>query len=122
MIRAPSCPVMRRSPDMSRLALMVSPFGVGSCTRGQTRRLHIAVALIAASTLAFPAIADARGKQRSGNAQDEKDATAAKNEADAAEHVRKASEALQAHRYDEAMAEFEAGYALVPKPAFILNM
>jgi tetratricopeptide (TPR) repeat protein len=72
--------------------------------------------------LVFPTSADARGKERSGHAKDATDAKAGKAEADAAEHVRKASEALRARRYDEAMAEFEAGYAIVPKPGFVLNM
>jgi hypothetical protein len=46
----------------------------------------------------------------------------AKAEAAAREHVRKAAEAFQAGRYDEALVEFEAGYAAVPRPAFLLNM
>jgi tetratricopeptide (TPR) repeat protein len=45
-----------------------------------------------------------------------------KAEAEASEHVRKAAEAFRAGRFDEAMTEFEAGYAIVPRPAFVLNM
>src|SRR6185503_10171670 len=40
----------------------------------------------------------------------------------AREHVRKAADAFREGRYDTAMAEFEAGYAIVPRPGFVLNM
>jgi len=43
-------------------------------------------------------------------------------EASAREHIQKGSAALRAGRYDEAMTEFESGYAAVPLPGFILNM
>jgi tetratricopeptide (TPR) repeat protein len=43
-------------------------------------------------------------------------------EARAKQHVRKATDAFRAGRYDEATSEFEAGYAIVPLPAFVLNM
>jgi tetratricopeptide (TPR) repeat protein len=37
-------------------------------------------------------------------------------------HIQKAADAFQDGRYDEAMTEFEAGYAAVPRPGFVLNM
>ena len=43
-------------------------------------------------------------------------------EARAREHIQKGAAALRAGDYDEAMTEFEAGYAAVPLPGFILNM
>ena len=43
-------------------------------------------------------------------------------EARAREHIQKGAAALRAGHYDEAMTEFEAGYAAVPLPGFILNM
>jgi tetratricopeptide (TPR) repeat protein len=43
-------------------------------------------------------------------------------EARAREHIQKGAAALRAGRYDDAMTEFEAGYAAVPLPGFILNM
>jgi tetratricopeptide (TPR) repeat protein len=43
-------------------------------------------------------------------------------EASARAHIQKGAQALRAGRYDEAMTEFEAGYAAVPLPGFILNM
>ncbi len=38
------------------------------------------------------------------------------------EHYRKGQEAYDAQRYEDAYREFEQGYALVAKPAFLLNM
>jgi tetratricopeptide (TPR) repeat protein len=73
----------------------------------------VVAALIAAWSSMDPTAAVARGNDRPPDA---------KAEAQAKEHVRKATEALRAGRYDEATAEFEAGYAIVPLPAFILNM
>jgi len=61
----------------------------------------------------MPVTAQARGNDRPVDP---------KAEAVAREHVRKAAEAFQAGRYDQALAEFEAGYAAVPRPAFVLNM
>jgi hypothetical protein len=46
----------------------------------------------------------------------------AKADRQAREHVRKGAEAFRDGRYDAAMAEFEAGYAAVPRPGFLLNM
>jgi tetratricopeptide (TPR) repeat protein len=43
-------------------------------------------------------------------------------EARAREHIQKGAAALRAGHYDDAMTEFEAGYAAVPLPGFILNM
>ena len=43
-------------------------------------------------------------------------------EARARDHIQKGAAALRAGHYDEAMTEFEAGYAAVPLPGFILNM
>lgn len=45
-----------------------------------------------------------------------------KAEQEAREHVGKGADALRGGRYDEAMKEFEAGYALLPRPGFVLNM
>jgi tetratricopeptide (TPR) repeat protein len=45
-----------------------------------------------------------------------------RHEARAREHIQKGTEALRARRYDDAMTEFEAGYAAVPLPGFILKM
>lgn len=54
------------------------------------------------------------------------DAPAAAASADAVkqsrEHYRKGQEAYDAQRYEDAYREFEQGYALVAKPAFLLNM
>ena len=69
--------------------------------------------LLAASVLMVSFAAQARGNDRPADP---------KAEAVAREHVRKAAEAFQAGRYDEALVEFEAGYAAVPRPAFVLNM
>jgi tetratricopeptide (TPR) repeat protein len=38
------------------------------------------------------------------------------------EHYRKGEEAYAAGRYDEAYGEFEKGYALAPRPVFLLNL
>jgi hypothetical protein len=38
------------------------------------------------------------------------------------EHYKKGEELFGAERYAEAYAEFEAGYAMVPRPLFLLNM
>jgi tetratricopeptide (TPR) repeat protein len=38
------------------------------------------------------------------------------------EHYRKGNEAYAAGRYEDAYREFEAGYALVSRPVFLLNM
>jgi tetratricopeptide (TPR) repeat protein len=38
------------------------------------------------------------------------------------EHYRKGNEAYEAGRYEDAYREFEAGYALAPRPVFLLNM
>src|SRR5262245_56142933 len=40
----------------------------------------------------------------------------------AREHYRKGEAAYAAERFDDAYKEFEAGYAIAPKPAFLLNM
>ncbi len=40
----------------------------------------------------------------------------------AREHYKKGEEAFAASRYEEAFKEFEAGYTLVPRPVFLLNM
>jgi tetratricopeptide (TPR) repeat protein len=40
----------------------------------------------------------------------------------AREHYRKGEAAYAAERFDDAYKEFEAGYTLAPKPAFLLNM
>jgi tetratricopeptide (TPR) repeat protein len=37
-------------------------------------------------------------------------------------HVQRAADALREGRYDDAMTEFEAGYAIIPRPGFVLNM
>ena len=43
-------------------------------------------------------------------------------EARAREHAQKGADALREGRYDAAMTEFEAGYAAVAHPGFIMNM
>jgi tetratricopeptide (TPR) repeat protein len=40
----------------------------------------------------------------------------------AREHYRRGEAAYAAERFDDAYREFEEGYALAPKPAFLLNM
>lgn len=40
----------------------------------------------------------------------------------AREHYRRGEEAFKAERYEEAFREFEAGFALVPRALFVLNM
>ena len=73
----------------------------------------LSATLLAASVLLVSFAVQARGNDRPADS---------KAEAAAREHVRKAAEAFQAGRYDEALVEFEAGYAAVPRPAFVLNM
>jgi tetratricopeptide (TPR) repeat protein len=43
-------------------------------------------------------------------------------EATAREHAQKGATALREGRYDDAMKEFEAGYAAVAHPGFVMNM
>ena len=40
----------------------------------------------------------------------------------ARQHYKRGEEAFNAARYEEAYREFQAGYALVPRPAFLVNM
>src|SRR5262249_24747627 len=49
-------------------------------------------------------------------------ADAKETERQAREHYRKGEGAFAAGRFDEAYKEFESGYALAPRPVFILNM
>jgi Tfp pilus assembly protein PilF len=72
-------------------------------------------AVCLASVLAGASLA-ASAQARDGGKPD------AKAEARAREEIQKGGAALRAGRYDEAMAAFEAGYAAVPLPGFILNM
>jgi tetratricopeptide (TPR) repeat protein len=41
---------------------------------------------------------------------------------EAQQHYRKGDEAFRAERYEEAYREFDQGFALVPRPLFVLNM
>ncbi|HXU00115.1 MAG TPA: tetratricopeptide repeat protein [Polyangia bacterium] len=81
---------------------------MGTSTRRQPAGLFAVTVAVGLGALMSPG---------AGQAQPDKQA-----EARAKEHVHKATEALSAGRYDEATTEFEAGYAIVPLPAFVLNM
>lgn len=74
------------------------------------------------SFLAILLVASAAGQGRVAYAGASGRAADPKAEQEAREHVRKGADALRGGRYDEAMKEFEAGYALLPRPGFVLNM
>jgi len=58
----------------------------------------------------------------SAHARDGERQTDPQAEARAREHAQKGADALREGRYDAAMTEFEAGYAAVAHPGFIMNM
>jgi tetratricopeptide (TPR) repeat protein len=68
-----------------------------------------------AVTLAAPAVAAAAAA--GGKAAADRQAVER-----ARQHIVKGEAAFRAGRYPEAMAEFEAGHRLVPRPGFLLNM
>lgn len=98
---------------LSRFGSVTALSGVGPPPPRSPASAFWAVALIAAWSLVLPSVTRAQPGHR---AEDPK------AEAQAKAHAQKAVAALNAGRYDEATAEFQAGYAIVPLPAFILNM